>query len=275
MKKYLLLFGLYFNFLSVSSQIILPTMRVMTNPTLFFTERNVYLGGLGYGDNLKTSTNNSAYALTEQSVYFGGLGYGDNIKTSTNNSAYPLTEQSVYFGGLGYGDNLKTITNNSAYPLTEQSAYFGGLGYGDNLKTASGTVSYAIGDAALGGKIAYLLVSGDSGYNATVQHGLVAASEDQGTASTGYRNPGDHGLALAMNYNGGGFTDWYLPSKEELNKLYLNRTAIGGFSPAYYWSSTSTDGASFRIWLQAFTNGYQTYTNNIYSDASVRAIRTF
>lgn len=44
--------------------------------------------------------------------------------------------------------------------------------------------------------------------------------------------------ALAIAYNGGGYSDWFLPSKDELYQLYLNRVAIGGFEASWYWSST-------------------------------------
>ncbi|MCB9996124.1 MAG: DUF1566 domain-containing protein [Rhodospirillales bacterium] len=54
-----------------------------------------------------------------------------------------------------------------------------------------------------------------------------------------------------------GYSDWYLPAKNELNTLYVNETAIGGFetSGSYYWSSTefNLDNA----WRQRFSDGYQ------------------
>ena len=166
-------------------------------------------------------------------------------------------------------------------------------------------VIHAIGDAYGGGKVAYILVSGDPGYDPAVQHGLIAATADQssgiswalvanqgttvpppgasGTAiGTGLANTnaivGQNGVGityaagLARAYNGGSYTDWYLPSKDELNKLYLNRGAIGGFAADYYWSSSEYN-ASFAQ-LQNFNNGSQLDTNKS-STIYVRAVRSF
>lgn len=68
------------------------------------------------------------------------------------------------------------------------------------------------------------------------------------------------------------YGDWYLPSKFELNQLYIQKTVIGGFADDYYWSSTesSANGA----WRQNFTNGEQgvpTKANHF----RVRCIRAF
>ena len=52
----------------------------------------------------------------------------------------------------------------------------------------------------------------------------------------------------------GGYNDWYLPSVDELYKLYLKKSIIGGFSSDLYWSSTET--SSSLAWGVGFYDGY-------------------
>ena len=46
-----------------------------------------------------------------------------------------------------------------------------------------------------------------------------------------------------LTYNGGGYTDWVLPSREELKKIYLNKSKIGVFANGWYWTSTEKNNA--------------------------------
>jgi hypothetical protein len=71
----------------------------------------------------------------------------------------------------------------------------------------------------------------------------------------------------------GGFSDWYLPSKDELNTLYTNQVAIGGFDVAYYWSS-SEDDSDF-AWGQYFGDGNQGLYFKGNPPNNVRAVRSF
>ena len=74
----------------------------------------------------------------------------------------------------------------------------------------------------------------------------------------------------------GGYSDWYLPSIDELNQLYLNRVAIGGFASSLYslyWSSTESYNSS--AWAQNFYNGTQNPSFKDLDGTSVRAVRAF
>jgi len=79
---------------------------------------------------------------------------------------------------------------------------------------------------------------------------------------------------IAVEYKGGGKSDWFLPSKDELNALYnnLHKIGIGGFASYGYWSSTE-DKAN-HAWYHGFSTGSQNSFNK-YNSSRVRAIRAF
>lgn len=61
----------------------------------------------------------------------------------------------------------------------------------------------------------------------------------------------------------GGFDDWYLPAKDELNLLVTHKTAIGGFIGNYYWSSSQTSNShalvQFNTSVMDFTKSTSMY----------------
>jgi len=165
---------------------------------------------------------------------------------------------------------------------------------------SGGGATLAIGDSYQGGIIFWL--------DATGQHGLIATAVDQSTSMRWYAGTygttratgdglfsgelntsiiissqvsiGDDGSDYAaqicndLQITEGGkiYGDWYLPSKYELNLLYIQKTAVGGFASAYYWSSTEND--DYYAWKQNFVIGYQNITNKN-ATYYVRAIRAF
>jgi hypothetical protein len=84
---------------------------------------------------------------------------------------------------------------------------------------------------------------------------------------------GSYAAKLCYDLILGGYSDWYLPSNDELNKLYLNKAVVGGFGNNLYWSSTEQD--SHNAWGQIFENGEQYSQYRKYYTQYVRAVRTF
>jgi hypothetical protein len=77
---------------------------------------------------------------------------------------------------------------------------------------------------------------------------------------------------LCSESSEGGFTDWYLPSKDELNLLFTNKRYIGGLIAGSYWSSTEYDKQA--AWYQFFSDGRQIY-NSKFETSRVRCVRRY
>jgi len=183
----------------------------------------------------------------------------------------------------------------------------GGVTPGTDFSTIPDTTSFSltVGDYYQGGRIAYIFVEGDPGYVPGETHGLIAATEDQSTdiiwALPDYQYTFDgvdtrytigsgsantdkiiiqngegttYAAGLARAYRGGGYSDWFLPSRDELYQLYLNRDVIGGFADhTWYWSSS--EYTSTLAWLQYFSYGFQQVKNKFNLGYRVRAVRAF
>ena len=78
---------------------------------------------------------------------------------------------------------------------------------------------------------------------------------------------------VCKNYNGGGKNDWFLPSKDELNEFYEQRSIFGIGDPALpYWSSSQDN--YYLVCIQNFATGFQGYSDKP-NTFTVRAIRAF
>jgi hypothetical protein len=168
---------------------------------------------------------------------------------------------------------------------------------------------YKVGDSYAGGIVAYVFKKEDSGYVEGEQHGLIADTADVTSKAwsnitdalagatgeaigTGQANTTDivnqvvyiyepifdmitctSGAAYyCANLIKGDYDDWFLPSRDELYQLYLNKDKIGGFVSEDYWSSSESDA----LWAYGldFSNGYG-YARGKSNADRVRAVRYF
>jgi len=211
------------------------------------------------------------------------------------------TNQSVTWSSSAPA--VATVANGVVTPVTAgTTTIIVATVDGGFIATCTVTVNpavVAIGDSYGGGIVAYILQSGDPGYDAGEQHGLIAAPADQSTGiqwyngswvaigatgtaiGTGQANTtaivtvqgaGSYAAQLCDALTEGGYADWFLPSKDELNKLYINKAVIGGFAVDYYWSSSELNEVD--AWSQDFSNGVQSHYYK-YNTFRVRAVRAF
>ena len=183
--------------------------------------------------------------------------------------------------------------------------YYNGVAWVNMAGGTAASVPPSLGSTHEGGKIFYIFQPGDPGYVAGETHGLIAAPSDipSNTFRILFGCYGDVGTSTALGTGAanttkliagcndavnaaklvdaltdGGYTDWYIPSKDELNLLYLNRNLVGNFSnwPNWYWSSSE-----WRPWAPEQNAWYQYMDDGTVSFESkgaqkgVRAIRSF
>lgn len=158
---------------------------------------------------------------------------------------------------------------------------------------------HTIGESYGGGIVFYVYDDG--------QHGLIAATSNQSTDMQWYNGTnrftgttgdglgagamntalivatqmadnqlGNFAAKLCADYsvtsNGITYGDWYLPSKYELNLLYLKKLVVGGFAADWYWSSSELGNSN--VWVQSFYDGAPSNLPKFVT-IHVRAIRAF
>lgn len=162
---------------------------------------------------------------------------------------------------------------------------------GKPVWSTGGACPHTIGESYGGGIVIYV--------DSTGSHGLIAAATDQSAGAQWYsgsyivtgatsltngssntatiisvQGTGSYAASIAHSYSGGGYTDWYLPSKNEMYTVMASGTVLG-LTSAYYWTSSEEPyGGAY----DAYIITYPSEANLGGSKSSyyyVRAIRAF
>lgn len=222
-----------------------------------------------------------------------GLRYGvfrDAVQ-GIGNAAYSHVDTNTSAESCTF--NIKLLVRNCKYYICANAINADGkmsFGNVDSFTTPRGIF---IRDTFAGGVVFYV--------DSTNLHGIVYALTDQSAAikwdngtyinitgatgsalGTGKANTnaiitaqgiGDYAASLCRKYNGGGFNDWYLPSKIELHYMYdlIFSTTNNG----YYWSSTQYESHS--AWCKYYNDLVGLYMDTYpkYTTMRVRAVRSF
>jgi len=164
-----------------------------------------------------------------------GSRYMEAATADLSSIAWTTSATKCYAAGLTTAD--QNCQTNNLYPETTSGA-----------QTASTTAATAIG-------------MGAANTNA-----IIARMNAGSVATNAYA------AGLTRAYTGGGLNDWFLPSQDELNQLYLQRTVVGGFAAGDYWSSSQVDANNARV--QFFGDGDQDNDDKFFANR-VRPVRAF
>lgn len=154
------------------------------------------------------------------------------------------------------------------------------------LEAAPALWNGGIGDPEVEWSNVSVVIGADAG---GIAIGTGLANTDAIIAQDGYTPSGP---SVCRDYTGGAKTDWFLPSQDELNQLYLQKDTVGGFNGDQYWSSTegifdNPSTKAITACFQSFSSGTQNnggYKNKVsanlggipdYIGNYIRPIRAF
>jgi len=237
----------------------------------------------------------ASFSLTAQMIIT------TNSETSADGSAMLEVESTT----KGFLPPRMTETERDAITATAGLMIYNTTSYKPNYFNGTEWLNFdntstvpVVGDSYAGGIVVYILESGDPGYVEGETHGFIVATCDQSTGiqwynggnvttgatgqalGTGSANTttiitvqeeGSYAAQICAAYTVEGYSDWFLPSKDELNKLYSNSTINDGFS-GFYW--TSSESSYSNAWVIWFPSMGPTSTGKS-STYNVRAFRAF
>ena len=222
------------------------------------------LQGTAYGNEITLDFNQILPVITTKAVT-----HIDATTATFNGEVESIGDPAYTERGFIYG-KMPVPTLEEAGVLTVSAS---GTGTGAYVRSVSDLETGKTYYVRAYTKVGTLMVYGNivsfiaKSYYVTLSSGLVVAKED---ADDGAGAPWSTAIDLCNNSTLAGFTDWRLPTKNELVTMYDNKDLIGGFKKDVYWSSTSDSNSE--AWYVNFGSGGVSYyykTRNYY----VRCVR--
>lgn len=173
----------------------------------------------------------------------------------------PNINNSQELAGEGEGSYtafMGNLTNNTLYYVRAFATSEAGTAYGEELQfTTVNTSIPTLPTILYNGTLIYVYPTDNNASTICGPNGATGATSiTNGTQNTATLNAlnGNYAAKFCAQLNAYGYNDWYLPSKEELNALYINKNNIGYFNNSFgYWSSTESGPQS--AWAQNFSGG--------------------
>ncbi|WP_221740843.1 DUF1566 domain-containing protein [Stutzerimonas stutzeri] len=293
-----------------------PAAPVITSP-----EATGVMGNptLSTGPFALIGPNTDTHAATDWEIWTGAGRTGTLVWSSLNNSTSKLS--------ITLPENTLTVATDYHMAVRHIGTTFGAGEWAElAFRTADQFLPTVFGQAFGGGFYAGKVQQADGVYLVIVApkaaETLLAwknaqtttagtASLNDGLANSDAMNNASHAAAqYCRAYNGGGFSDWYLPAKDELEVCYRNlkpdatanntnsgantnsvppsgnytagnpaQTSAAAFKvggaeaftvPTWYW--TSTESSATTAWIQRFSDGAQT-SNGKATACLVRPVR--
>ena len=279
-------------FPATDTTISVAAISGVTAPVQGATPVTTTTAGTGYTGTVSWSGSPATYALA--TTYTATI-------TLTPTSGYTLTGVAANFFTVA-GATTDTNSANSGvitavFSATASTYAVGNTGPGGGIVYYVDSAGFSCG-ADLVSICNYLEAAPTAGASAwtDVERSWATGTTNQdanvanatGTAiGTGYKNSvaivaqsgnvaATSAAVEARAYRGpNGLSDWYLPSKDELNQLYLRQTDVGGFSGyRYFWSSSQYTLQGYRAFDLLFSGGISGEYSK-HAEEYVRPVRAF